>query len=264
MTTEHQILPGARALPGAAILSLCFLFAILLGGSARAFAGAIPAADGLTLILDIRVGSKADPRLRSQLIDWLQRRGLAVVAAEDVAPSFETCTRSDCLRAAALRAGAQRVLSAHINESNQVTLLWLFDVGSGLQHQVLQEWSRGDLWQSLTQTTEHWLRPRPDAAAHESSLGARLGHMPGWRRALAVGLGGLGILGLTIAVGAASKHGDLGPATCRSGGAERACFYDTQSLFGPTFALSALSFVGAALTLTLPVARPSRARGQTP
>lgn len=222
-------------------------------------------ADGRVLVLDVRVGSKSDAVLRQRLIEWLRGRDLPVGAAAEVSAEFDTCAKTACLRALALRAGARQVLTAQINEPNHVIAFWLFDVRSGLQHQVLEEWGHGSgFWASLTQTSELLLRLPPDSSADGFGLSGHFRRLPPWRVALSSGLGALGILGLTVAIGAASKHGDLGPVACASGGAERACFYDMQPLFGPTFALAAASLTGAVLTLSLPSRRRSASKETQP
>ncbi len=220
--------------------------------------------DGAVLILDVRVGSKSDDVLRPQLAEWLRGRGLPVVPTVEASPEFESCAKPACLRALALRAGAQRVLTAHVNESSHVTMVWLFEVGSGLLHQVLEEWGKSSLWASLTRTTELLLRLRPDLKEPGTGISAGSARLPRWRLALSAGLGGLGILGLSIAIGAASKNGDLGPGVCPSMGVERGCFFDTKALFGPAFALSAASLTGAVLTLALPARRPANLKEGQP
>lgn len=220
--------------------------------------------DGPVLILDVRFGSKSDDVLRAQLVDWLRGRGLPVVPAGEASPEFDSCAKPACLRALALRAGAQRVLTAHVNESSHVTMVWLFEVGSGLLHQVLEEWGKSSPWASLTRTTELLLRLRPEAKESGTGLVAGSASLPRWRLALSAGLGGLGLLGLSIAIGAASKNGDLGPGVCPSMGVERGCFFDTKALFGPAFALSALSLTGAVLTLALPARRPANLKEGQP
>lgn len=239
------------------------LFVLLLTPTLASAAAPIDP-EGPVLILDVRVGSKPDETLRTQLIEWLRRRGLPSVPGQAISPEFESCAKPACLRALALRAGAKRVLTAHVNEPNHLTVVWLFEVSSGLQHQMLQEWGKSQLWSSLTETAESLLRLRPEPAEPGVGMDAGIRRLPRWRLALSASLGGLGILGLSIAIGAASKNGDLGPGVCPSPGVERGCFFDTKALFGPAFALSAASLTGAVLTLALPAHRPANLKEGQP
>lgn len=242
-------------------LAVALVSGWLLAGHSRAAAAAAtsnPA--GQVLVLDVRTGGKTDAALRMKLIEWLRRQGLPTVPAAVMPLEFASCAKADCLRALARRTGAQRVLTAYANEPNRATAVWLFDVESGQQHHVLAEWGTGDLWQSLTQTTESLLRLRPEPAEHRAALVESLGRLPRFRLGLSAGLGALGLVGLTVAIAAASRNGDTGPADCPSPGVERACFYDTRALFGPAFALSIASLTGAVLTLSLPSRRPPIAR----